>query len=165
MPEGHNMGRVDIPENHPTRFPVITLCGSGQFRDLFHTWNSRLTGEGNVVLSIGSFKPGHPYHIERYWEPRKPMLDRIHLQKIDMSDQIFVIDPGFYIGESTSLEISYALDHGKLVRYLSFEDAACEICRRDNGNGTHDALQMTGHLNHSFTMPEVPIMHPSRWVR
>lgn len=29
----------------------------------------------------------------------------------------------------------------------------CVECKRDNANGTHDALQSTGHLNHAFQAP------------
>ena len=42
----------------------------------------------------------------------------MHLRKIDMADEIFVVNPGGYIGESTAREISYALRHGKKVSTL-----------------------------------------------
>lgn len=50
--------------------------------------------------------------------PLKAMLDDLHKRKIDLSDGIFVVNPGGYIGESTRGEIAYAVDHGKTVRYL-----------------------------------------------
>ena len=46
------------------------------------------------------------------------MLDDMHLNKIDMADEIFVINTGGYIGESTAWEISYALCYGKKVNSL-----------------------------------------------
>ena len=46
------------------------------------------------------------------------MLDDIHKRKIDLSDEIFVINVDNYIGDSTRSEIEYALAHGKKVRYL-----------------------------------------------
>ena len=46
------------------------------------------------------------------------MLDDMHLRKIDMADEVFVINVGGYIGSSTRNEIKYAIDHGKEVRYL-----------------------------------------------
>ena len=46
------------------------------------------------------------------------MLDDMHKRKIDMADEIFVINPGGYIGKSTRSEIDYALSHGKTVKYL-----------------------------------------------
>lgn len=48
----------------------------------------------------------------------KEMLDDMHKRKIDMADEIFVINVGGYIGESTSSEIEYAKKHGKKVNYL-----------------------------------------------
>lgn len=46
------------------------------------------------------------------------MLDDMHKRKIDMADEIFVINVGGYIGSSTRSEIKYAEESGKLVRYL-----------------------------------------------
>ncbi|SFQ35429.1 hypothetical protein SAMN04487928_13727 [Butyrivibrio proteoclasticus] len=51
----------------------------------------------------------------------KEMLDDIHKRKIDMSDEIFVINVGGYIGDSTRSEIAYAIEHGKKVKYLEEE--------------------------------------------
>lgn len=45
------------------------------------------------------------------------MLDTLHLQKIDLADEVLVVNPGGYIGDSTRREINYALSHGKPVRY------------------------------------------------
>ena len=48
----------------------------------------------------------------------KEMLDDMHKRKIDMADEIFVINVGGYIGDSTRSEIVYAIEHGKKIRYL-----------------------------------------------
>ena len=97
-------------------FKVITLCGSTRFKEQFLEEQKRLTLEGNVVISVGLF--GHSGD-EEVWKPGiKEMLDRMHLSKIDMADEIFVINVDGYIGESTKREISYALAHGKTVKYL-----------------------------------------------
>ena len=48
----------------------------------------------------------------------KEMLSDIHLAKIDMADEIFVVNVGGYIGSSTWLEIAYAQQHGKKIRFL-----------------------------------------------
>ncbi len=42
----------------------------------------------------------------------------MHLRKIDLADEIFVINPGGYIGSSTSNEINHAKKTGKAVRFL-----------------------------------------------
>ena len=46
------------------------------------------------------------------------MLDEMHLAKIDMADDIFVINPGGYIGASTKREIAYASAKGKKISSL-----------------------------------------------
>ncbi len=98
------------------KYKVITLCGSTRFRDEFTAAQKRLTLEGNIVLSVGLF--GHSGDNEVWSENTKEMLDDMHLRKIDMADEIFVINPGGYIGESTRREIEYARKNNKTVKYL-----------------------------------------------
>ena len=105
------------------KYKVITLCGSTRFKDVFMMAQKRLTLEGNIVISVGLF--GHSGD-EEVWEnmdegaltKTKEMLDDMHKRKIDMADEIFVINKNGYIGESTRSEIDYAIAHGKEVRYL-----------------------------------------------
>ena len=105
------------------RYKVITLCGSTRFKDEFMEAQKRLTLAGNIVISVGLF--GHSGDTE-VWDgmdedtlsETKLMLDDMHKRKIDMADEIFVINVGGYIGESTRSEIAYALHTGKAVRYL-----------------------------------------------
>ena len=83
----------------------------------------RLTLKGHIVISVGLF--GHSGD-EEVWDgmdegtlsKTKEMLDDMHKRKIDMADEIFVINVGGYIGDSTRSEIDYAIEHGKKVRYL-----------------------------------------------
>ena len=105
------------------QYKVITLCGSTRFKDEFLELQKRLTLEGNIVISVGLF--GH-FGDSEVWEnmdegtltKTKAMLDDMHKRKIDMADEIYVINVGGYIGESTRSEIDYAIRHGKKVRYL-----------------------------------------------
>ncbi len=97
-------------------FKVITLCGSTRFKDEFLEAQKQLTLEGNIVISVGLF--GHSGDDEVWTDGRKDMLDRMHLAKIDMADEIFVINVGGYIGDSTKREIVYAELKGKSVAYL-----------------------------------------------
>ena len=98
------------------KYKVITLCGSTRFKDAFLEAQKRLTLEGNIVISVGLF--GHSGDDE-VWKPgTKEMLDDMHKRKIDMADEIYVINVGGYIGESTRGEIEYATAAGKKVNYL-----------------------------------------------
>ena len=104
-------------------YKVITLCGSTRFKNEFMEAQKKLTLAGNIVISVGLF--GHSGDNE-VWEgmdedtltATKIMLDDMHKRKIDMSDEIFVINVGGYIGSSTRSEIEYAISTGKAVRYL-----------------------------------------------
>lgn len=98
------------------KFKVITLCGSTRFKTEFLDAQKRLTLEGNIVISVGLF--GHSGDDEVWTEGTKEMLDNMHKRKIDMSDAIYVINPGGYIGESTRSEIDYAKANGKEIMYL-----------------------------------------------
>jgi len=98
------------------KYKIITLCGSTKFKDDFISQQKRLTLEGNIVISVGLF--GHSGDDEVWSEDTKIMLDDMHKRKIDMADEIFVINVGGYIGSSTRSEIEYAMRTGKRVNYL-----------------------------------------------
>ena len=98
------------------KYKVITLCGSTRFKDEFMKAQKRLTLEGNIVISVGLF--GHSSDDEVWTDGTKEMLDDMHKRKIDMADEIYVINVGGYIGSSTRSEIEYAEATGKTVRYL-----------------------------------------------
>lgn len=104
-------------------YKVITLCGSTRFKDEFLKTQKQLTLEGNIVISVGLF--GHADgEFETVITPEiKVMLDDIHKRKIDMSDEIYVINKNGYIGESTRSEIEYAIKTGKSVNYLEHHNA------------------------------------------
>lgn len=98
------------------KYKVITLCGSTKFKEQYLEAQKRLTLEGNIVISVGLF--GHSGDNEVWTEDTKAMLDDMHKRKIDMADEIFVVNVGGYIGESTRSEILYAIESGKDVLYL-----------------------------------------------
>lgn len=94
---------------------VITLCGSTKFKETFENVQKDLTLQGNVIFSLDFFSKSDNISITPDLEK---LLFEIHLQKIDMSDEIFVINVDGYIGESTKKEIEYAKQKGKTVTYL-----------------------------------------------
>lgn len=96
------------------KYKVITLCGSTKFRDEFLEANRRLTLEGNIILMPGVFG----YAANENDDKTKQMLIDVHQKRIDMSDEIFVINVGGYIGNDTQTEIKYAKQTGKIVKYM-----------------------------------------------
>lgn len=97
------------------KYKVITLCGSTKFKDDFIREQERLTLEGNIVISVGMFSGSEEKVLS---SETKAMLDDIHKRKIDMADEIFVINKGGYIGESTKSEIEYAKKTNKKINYM-----------------------------------------------
>lgn len=102
-----------------SNYKIITLCGSTRFKDQFLEMQKKLTLEGNIVISVGLF--GHSGDKEVLNDGVKEMLDDMHKRKIDLADEIYVINVGGYIGSSTKSEIEYAIKTGKKVNYLENE--------------------------------------------
>lgn len=94
---------------------TITLCGSTKFKSEFEEVMKNLTLEGNIVISVGLF--GHQIGLNMNSDTKR-MLDKLHFAKIDLADEIFVINPNGYIGLSTCDEIFYAKSQNKPVKYL-----------------------------------------------
>lgn len=104
---------------------VICLCGSTRFtyQMLITQWN--FTKQGHVVLSWCAlpddyFSDDDKFHIGDK-ENVKEIVDEVHKRKIDLSDEVFVLNINGYIGESTTSEIKYAMAHGVPVKYLEPE--------------------------------------------
>lgn len=114
------------------KYKVITLCGSTRFKDAFMKVQKELSLAGNIVISLGSF--GHSGDDALLNDGTKAMLADMHRRKIDMSDEIYVINVDGYIGESTKSEIEYAESTGKKVNYL----ITCNSCQNFVGMGDWD---------------------------
>ena len=112
-------------------FKVITLCGSTRFKEEFLEAQKRLTLEGNIVISVGLF--GHSGDDVVWTEGVKDMLDRQHLAKIDLADEIYVINVDGYIGDSTRREIAYSEYKDKSITFL-------ENCRKPSLYDNYAAL-------------------------
>lgn len=97
------------------KYNVITLCGSIKFKNEFLKIQEKLTLKKNIVLTPNFFNTIKKEEINL---ETKKMLDEMHRQKIHMSDEIYVINLGGYIGESTRNEIEYAKENGKRISYL-----------------------------------------------
>lgn len=98
---------------------LVTICGSTRFRQEIADANRELTLAGDIVLAPGVFQ----HTGDQITEDQKAALDNLHLHKIDVADEVYVVNPGGYLGESTLREIAYALRTGKPVRYAV---ACCE---------------------------------------
>lgn len=98
----------------PDRPEVVCICGSTRFADEMRAANRDLTFAGAIVVAPGVFSHADGNAIT---DEQKAALDLLHLRKIDLADRVLVVNPGGYIGESTSREIAYAQATGKPVAF------------------------------------------------
>lgn len=105
--------------------PIVVLCGSTRFVEEFNRQRKLLTEQGWIVLSIEVVTTQTRDEDPQHCDPAlKAALDELHLRKIDLADEVFVLNPCGYIGESTAREIAYAERIGKPIRYLVTEVTA-----------------------------------------
>jgi hypothetical protein len=93
----------------------VCLVGSSRFMDTHVEVLRTLTLCGCIVIPMGMY--GHREGLDMSG-PVKKMLDMLHFDKIDLADAVFVVNPGGYVGQSTSNEIKYAQENLKFVMYL-----------------------------------------------
>ena len=95
---------------------IVCLCGSGRFKEAFEQAEFDETLAGRIVLTIGcnTKDVARSGELAKY----KPLLDELHLRKIDLSDEVLILNVDGYIGESTTRELRYALQTHKRVRFL-----------------------------------------------
>jgi len=85
----------------------------------FGLTNIRESAQGKIVLSVAyDFKQRPQTELVKQ---AKAKADELHLRKIDLADEILVLNVGRYIGETTRDEIKYAKAQRKRVRYLELK--------------------------------------------
>lgn len=110
---------VEDPER--SRPTIVCLCGSTRFLDAYKKASLEETIEGKIVLSIGCDMRTDKFFVgmsEVAEEKIKEQLDELHLRKIDLADEVLILNVDGYVGKSTLREIAYAKKQGKRIRYL-----------------------------------------------
>jgi hypothetical protein len=100
---------------------IVCLCGSTRFKAEFEQVAADLALAGVIVVKPDVFmNDGHAEkaHLPAVSGDVKVALDDLHKRKIDLADEVYVLNVGGYIGTSTRSEIDYAVALGKPVRYL-----------------------------------------------
>lgn len=94
---------------------IITICGSLKFKNEMIEVAERLELQENAVIT-----PIYPTNSNKdaYTDEQVDILDKMHKEKIKISDAIYVVNVGGYIGTSTKSEIEYAKSLGKEILYL-----------------------------------------------
>ena len=102
----------------PDRPEIVCICGSTRFVAEMSAANRDLTFAGVVVVAPGVFRPAEGHEAaEPLTDDQRTALAALHLRKIDLADRVLVVNPGGYIGESTSREIAYAHATGKPISF------------------------------------------------
>src|SRR6266705_1462992 len=94
-----------------TQFPtIVCLCGSARFSKAFQEANLKETLAGKIVLTIGCDmkSDGELFGSDEEKTSIKAMLDELHLRKIELADEVLILNVNGYIGESTKRELAYA---------------------------------------------------------
>lgn len=108
---------VFYKENTIKNGKIVCYCGSLRFKNLFEKYEYESVFKGEIALLPCCMF----VDIEREYGAEsdyKRKADDLHKQKIGISDEVFVLNVGGYIGQSTRSEIDYALSIGKPVFYL-----------------------------------------------
>lgn len=104
---------------------IVALCGSSKFCDIMAVcaW---LIERDEKAITMG-------LHLLPQWYPACPdnhlaehegvatAMDALHLRKIDLADEIFVVNYDDYIGDSTLAEINYTSSMGKKIRWFTHD--------------------------------------------
>ena len=112
---------------------IVTICGSSKFVDVMAVCSWLLERDEGVLVFglhlLPMWYPGcPPDHLAEH-EGVNEHMDKLHREKIALSEEIFVVNVNNYIGASTQVEINYAQN----VRYLPVrwwtDDPIGEKCR------------------------------------
>ncbi len=94
---------------------IITVCGSYKFKNEMIEITEKLTLAGNCVLTPIELTKSDK---ESYTDDEDFVIDKMHKEKIRLSDAIYVVNVGGYIGKSTKSEIEFAKSLNKEIMYL-----------------------------------------------
>ena len=101
---------------------IVCLCGSTRFLDAFRKANSEETLAGRIVLSIGCDIRTDTEIFGGLTKEEvtdvKQQLDELHKRKIELADEVLILNVGGYVGESTYNELVHARALSKRIRWL-----------------------------------------------
>ena len=95
---------------------IITICGSLKFKKEIMHIAEKMELKENCILA-----PIYPTsdNKDAYTEKKVIALDKMHKEKIKLSDAILVVNINNYIGSSTKNEIEFAKSLNKEIIYYT----------------------------------------------
>lgn len=108
------------------KIKIVTMCGSSRYTDImavcawFIERDEKAITMGLHLLPVWYCRGDIPDHLAEH-EGCADEMDTLHLRKIDISDEIFVVNYDDYIGESTTREIEYAKGRKLPIRWFTHD--------------------------------------------
>lgn len=105
---------------------IVCLCGSSKFVDIMAVCAWLIERDEGAICMGLHLLPGWycaeriPDHLAEH-EGVAEKMDELHLRKIDIAHEVFVVNCDHYIGESTANEIKYAQEKGKKIRWFTHD--------------------------------------------
>ena len=121
-PEEHAELMRRARQQRPT---IVCLCGSTRYHRDFMEVAALESLKGRIVLTVHSFQfvprqdsNGKHLVFESITPEQKVHLDELHLRKIDLADEVIILNRDGYMGDSTRAELAYARTRRKHIRFL-----------------------------------------------
>lgn len=111
---------------------IVVLCGSSKFVDIMAVCAWLIErDEGAIAMGLHLIPWWYseeeiPDHLAEH-EGVSEAMDELHLRKIDIADEVFIVNHKGYMGESTSKEIEYARSLGKTLRWYTCDDVGDKV--------------------------------------
>lgn len=117
---------------------IVTLCGSSKFCDIMAVCAWFIERDEQAIAMglhlLPQWYPDCPDHHLAEHEGVASAMDELHFRKIDLSDEIFVVNYGDYIGDSTANEIKYARENNKKIRWFSCDSIGGKVMNLISNN-------------------------------
>lgn len=93
---------------------IVTICGSFKFKEEMLKISAELEIKNNYVV----LQPVYGGDNLVYTVEEMKKMGELHMKRIEISDAIYVVNVGGYIGSSTKKEIEYARSLNKEIYFL-----------------------------------------------
>lgn len=104
---------------------MITICGSTRFIEHMAVCAWILERDESVIVMglhlLPKWYTDEKDHVAES-EGVAEAIDALHRKKIELCDEVFVVDVDHYIGEATLKEVHYARVLNKLIRWYTEDD-------------------------------------------
>lgn len=103
---------------------IVTLCGSSKYCDIMAVCAWFIERDEQAITMGLHLLPIWYTNVESHLAEAEGVaesMDKLHLNKIDISDEIFVVNFNDYIGNSTRHEVEYSMKLNKPIRWFTHD--------------------------------------------